>query len=122
MRHVIIVSQHCPHFAWTRPDQHIDIYDSTPPLKTFCLPPPGQPVYFGYIRDALERGCAVKVIGGAERTSLGKQGPKGFYSALFVEITRNDLRDINTDLLTGVAFAALAGLMALGVTLPLSGD
>ena len=29
---------------------------------------------------------------------------------------------INTDLLTGVAFAALAALMALGVTLPLSGD
>ena len=29
---------------------------------------------------------------------------------------------INTDLLTGVAFAALAALMALGVTVPLSGD
>ena len=29
---------------------------------------------------------------------------------------------INTDLLTGIAFAALAVLMALGVTLPLSGD
>jgi putative Mn2+ efflux pump MntP len=29
---------------------------------------------------------------------------------------------INTDLLTGIAFAAIAVLMALGVTLPLSGD
>jgi manganese efflux pump family protein len=29
---------------------------------------------------------------------------------------------INTDLLTGIAFASLAALMALGVTLPLSGD
>lgn len=29
---------------------------------------------------------------------------------------------INTDLLTGIAFAAMAALMALGVTLPLSGD
>ena len=29
---------------------------------------------------------------------------------------------INTDLLTGIAFAAIAALMALGVTLPLSGD
>lgn len=29
---------------------------------------------------------------------------------------------INTDLLTGVAFAAIAALMALGVALPLSGD
>jgi putative Mn2+ efflux pump MntP len=29
---------------------------------------------------------------------------------------------INTDLLTGIAFAGLAALMALGVTLPLSGD
>jgi manganese efflux pump family protein len=29
---------------------------------------------------------------------------------------------INTDLLTGIAFVAIAALMALGVTLPLSGD
>jgi manganese efflux pump family protein len=29
---------------------------------------------------------------------------------------------MNTDLLTGIAFAAIAVLMALGVTLPLSGD
>ena len=29
---------------------------------------------------------------------------------------------INTDLLTGIAFAGLAGLMALGIALPLSGD
>ena len=29
---------------------------------------------------------------------------------------------INTDLLTGITFAAIAALMALGVTLPLSGD
>jgi putative Mn2+ efflux pump MntP len=29
---------------------------------------------------------------------------------------------INTDLLTGIAFASIAVLMALGVTLPLSGD
>ena len=29
---------------------------------------------------------------------------------------------INTDLLTGITFTALAGLMALGITLPLSGD
>jgi putative Mn2+ efflux pump MntP len=29
---------------------------------------------------------------------------------------------MNTDLLTGIAFAAMAALMALGVTLPLSGD
>lgn len=29
---------------------------------------------------------------------------------------------INTDLLTGIAFATIAALMALGVTLPLSGD
>jgi manganese efflux pump family protein len=29
---------------------------------------------------------------------------------------------MNTDLLTGIAFAAMAALMALGITLPLSGD
>ena len=29
---------------------------------------------------------------------------------------------INTDLLTGIGFTAIAALMALGVTLPLSGD
>jgi len=29
---------------------------------------------------------------------------------------------INTDLLTGIGFAAMAALMAFGVALPLSGD
>jgi hypothetical protein len=91
--------------AYGRPYQHVHFYNSTPEIKTFSLPPQGQPVYFGYVRDALERGCCVRVIDGDERDMLGKKGPKKFYSALFVEITRNDLRDLNTQLFTKEALA-----------------
>jgi hypothetical protein len=91
--------------AYGRPFQHIDFYNSTPELKTFSLPAAGQPVYFGFIQDALKRGCCVHVFDGAERATLRKQGPKRFYGALFVDLTRNDLRDISTDLLTKEALA-----------------
>jgi hypothetical protein len=93
------------HAAYGRPFQHIDFYNSTPELERFSLPPVGEPVYFGYVQDALKRGCAVKVIKEAERPTLSKKGPRNFYHAMFVEITRNDLRDINTDLLTQEAMA-----------------
>jgi hypothetical protein len=97
--------------AYGRPLQHVDFYNSTLEIKTFSLPPPGQPSYFGYVKDALARGCLVRVIDGDERTMLGKKGPKQFYSALFVEITRNDLRDINTQLLTKEALAEFMGAL-----------
>ena len=38
---------------------------------------------------------------------LGKNGPKNFYSTLFVEISKTDLRDINTSLLTKEALAEM---------------
>ena len=89
--------------------QHIDFYNSTPEVKAFSLPPKGQPVYFGYLQDAMKRGCQIMVYDGDERSTLVKKGPKKFYSALFVEITRNDLRDVNTNLLTKEALADFMG-------------
>jgi hypothetical protein len=95
------------HAAYGRPFQHIHFYNSTPALKTFSLPSADQPVLFGFIQDALKRGCLLKVIDGDERPTLGKKGPRKFYSALFVESTHNDLRDINTDLFTKEALAEM---------------
>jgi hypothetical protein len=56
------------------------------------------------------------VLEGPERTLLTKKSPKAFYRAMFVEITRNDLRDVNTDLLTKEAVADMMQcLMETGV-------
>jgi serine/threonine protein kinase len=96
--------------AYGRPYQHVHFYNSAPELKSFSLPPaeePWQPIYFGFIQDALKRGCLVRVLDGDERAMLGKNGPKHFYSALFVEISKTDLRDINTNLLTKEALAEM---------------
>jgi WD40 repeat protein/serine/threonine protein kinase len=94
------------HAAYGRPFQHIQFYNSTPALKTFSLPPDRHPVYFGFIQDALKRGCCVTVIDGDERRALGR-GPRHFYHALFVEIARDDLRHINTQLFTKEALAEM---------------
>lgn len=93
------------HAAYGRLGQHIHFYHSTPEIKAFSLPTEDRPPYFGYVSDAMRRGCAVMVFDGDERPTLSRKSPKKFYSALFVEITRNDLRDINTNLLTKEAVA-----------------
>jgi len=95
------------HAAYCRPFQHFDFYNSTPEIKVFSLPPKGQPVFFGYLRDAKQRGCQIRVIDGDERITLAKNGPRKYYIALFVDIARNDLRDVNTNLFTKEAIAEL---------------
>jgi hypothetical protein len=102
--------------AYGRPGQHIDFYNSTPEIESFSLPAEGQHVYFGFVQDALVRGCCIKVIKGPERVMAGKNGPRSYYSALFIEIARNDLRDIDTDLLTKESLAEMmANLTETGV-------
>jgi hypothetical protein len=104
------------HAAYARPYQHVHIYNSTPELTQLSVSANGQPSQFNFIRDALERGAVVQVIGENERTTLAKRGPKNFYSALFVEITVTDLRDINTRLFTKEAMEEMmASLTASGV-------
>jgi hypothetical protein len=104
------------HAAYGRPYQHIHFYNSTPELKSFSLPAEDEPVYFGFIQDAMKRGCRVQIFDGDERATLGKKGPRRFYSAVFVDITKNDLRDINTKLLTREAVAdMMASLTETGV-------
>ena len=95
------------HAAYGRPLQHIHFYNSTKELEAFSWPSKGQPVYFGFIQDAKKRGCNVQLFPGDERAILGKKGPKKFYHALFIDITRNDLRDINTSLFTKEALAEM---------------
>lgn len=95
------------HAAYARAFQHVHFYNSTPEIRAFSLPADDRPPYFGYIQDAMKRGCAITVVDGDERHSLTKKGPKKFYSALFVEAARNDLRDINTELMTREAIAEM---------------
>jgi Leucine Rich repeat len=95
------------HAAYGRPCQFIDFYNSTPEIVSFSVPDKGQPPLFGFIQDAKERGSVVRIFAGDERPTLAKQGPKGFYRALFVDVTRNDLSDVNTTLLTKQGVAQL---------------
>jgi hypothetical protein len=91
--------------AYGRPFQYVDFYNSTPEMKTFSFPPKAGQPYFGYIQEARQRGCTVRVIDGDERLSFARKAPRNFYGAVFVDITRNDLRDINTKLMTREALA-----------------
>ncbi|MCI0455678.1 MAG: hypothetical protein L0Z62_01695 [Gemmataceae bacterium] len=97
------------HACYGRPWQHLDFYNSTPEIAVFSLPPKGQPRAFDFIHDALQRGCRVRVLEGDERATLARKGPRGFYSALFIDITREDLREVNTSLMTQEGMAELLG-------------
>ena len=91
--------------AYGRAFQVIDFYNSAPEVEEFSLPALGKPRYFSFIQDARDRGCNVRIFRGDERRTLRDQGPRKFYCALFAEVTRDDLRDINTTLLTREAQA-----------------
>ena len=80
------------------------------------MPRRGEPA-FGFIREAMSRGCDVRIIAGAERTAIAKQAPRNFYRAMFVDVTRNDLRDINTALLTKEAIAEMMSCLTEDGTL-----
>jgi hypothetical protein len=97
------------HACYGQPFQFFDFYDNTPALQAFSVPPKGEPRVFHFIHDARQRGCQVRVLKGEERGTLARKGPKQFYSALFAEITREDLRDVNTSLMTVEGMADLMG-------------
>jgi hypothetical protein len=97
------------HAAYARPLQFFDFYNNTPALEAFSVPPKGQPRFFDFVHDARKRGANVRIFTGDERPTLARKGPKKFYSALFVEITREDLRDVNTSLMTQEGMAELMG-------------
>ena len=95
------------HACYAQPYQSFDFYDNTPALQQFSVPRRGQPRVFEFVHDALGRGANVRILKGEERATLARKGPKQFYSALFAESTREDLRDINTGLMTAEGMAAL---------------
>jgi hypothetical protein len=88
------------HAAYGRAFQVIDFYNGAPEVEELSLPAAGKPRYFSFIQDARDRGCNVRIFHGDERRTLRDKGPRGFYCALFMDVTRDDLRDINTALLT----------------------
>jgi hypothetical protein len=91
--------------TYGRPFQFIDFYNSAAEVEEFSLPSKGKPRFFSFIQDARDRGCTVRIFRGDERITLRQKGPRSFYSALFLEVTRNDIQDINTSLLTTEALA-----------------
>ena len=94
--------------AYGRPFQTIDFYNDVPELARFNLKVDGKDPPFGFIEDARSRGCNVRVIDGPFKKTVRKDAPRGFYSAIFVDITvqqREDPKatkkeDVHFDLLT----------------------
>jgi hypothetical protein len=91
--------------SYGRPFQHVHFYSGDPAARAFSVPSFGKTPYFTYLSDALERGVAVRVLEGEERKTLREKGPQMFYHVLVVEVTRKNLEDIDTFLLTREAMA-----------------
>jgi hypothetical protein len=94
--------------AYGRPFQNIDFYNDIPELVPLNVKVDGKDPPFGFIEDARSRGCNVRVIDGPFKKTVRKDAPRGFYSAIFVDITvqqRQDPKaikkeDVHFDLLT----------------------
>jgi hypothetical protein len=108
--------------AYARPGQQIDFYNSTPEIESFSVPAKDQQVFFSFIADAKARGSVVKVLGGEERETLAKKGPKKHYGFLVVEMTKNGLNEVNTNFLTKEAIkdfmdtVSEKGVLCLNIT------
>jgi hypothetical protein len=94
--------------AYGRPFQTIDFYNDLPELVPFNLKVDGKDPPFGFVVDALGRGSNVRVIDGPFKKTVRKEAPRGFYSAIFLDITvqqREDAKatkkeDVHFDILT----------------------
>src|SRR5207302_1637887 len=62
--------------AHAKPWQHVVFYEIDPLVKRLSLPPPGQPAYFFYLEDALDRGANLEVVLGDGRLML-QRDPNG---------------------------------------------
>lgn len=101
--------------AYGRPFQTIDFYNDIPELAQFNLKVDGREPPFGFVEDARARGCTVRVIDGPFKKTVRKDAPRGFYSAIFLDITvqqREDPKaikkeDVHFDLLTQEALRDL---------------
>lgn len=79
--------------AYGRAFQTIDFFNADPDMVQFCVKTDGKAPPFGFVEDARSRGSNVRVIEGAYKNTVRKGAPRGFYSALFVEITVEQPRD-----------------------------
>lgn len=101
--------------AYGRPYQTVDFYNDIPELARFNVKVDGKDPPFGFIEDARSRGCNVRVFDGPFKKTVRKDASRGFYSALFLDITvqqREDPKsikkeDVHFDLLTQEGLADL---------------
>jgi hypothetical protein len=119
---IAVIGLECGTLAsYGRPYQHLHFYDKSEELKQLVLSPPGRPPHFHYLYDALERGCALKVLTG-DRGILSRDAPDNFYHVLIVETSRGGTDNIYMELLTTEAmtlyFAKLAekGILCMHVS------
>lgn len=101
--------------AYGRPYQRIDFYDNTPELVPFNFTTQGKKPPFGFVEDAIARGCDVRIIDGPFKESVRKNAPRGFYGAIFIDTVveqRADPKalkkaDVHFDLMTEEAIREL---------------
>lgn len=94
--------------AYGRPFQSIDFYNNIPELVPFNVKINGKEPPFGFIEDARGRGCNVRIINGPFKKTVRQEAPRGYYNALFLNISvrqRKDPRalkkeDVHFDLMT----------------------
>jgi hypothetical protein len=104
--------------AYGRPFQTIDFYNDIPELARFNVKVDGKDPPFGFIEDARNRGCNVRVIDGAFKKTVRKDAPRGFYSVIFLDITVQQRvdptaikkEDVHFDLLTQEALRDLMNM------------
>jgi hypothetical protein len=79
--------------AYGRPFQTIDFFNDVPEIARFDVKVDGKEPPFGYIEDARRRGTNVRVTEGPFAKTVRKEAPRGFYAAVFVDITVQQRRD-----------------------------
>jgi hypothetical protein len=86
--------------SYGRPFQTIDFFNDAPELVPLNVKVDGREPTFGFIEDARGRGSNVRVIDGPFRKTVRKDAPRGFYRAIFLDITvrqREDPKAITKD-------------------------
>jgi hypothetical protein len=88
--------------SYGRPFQQIDFYELDPQVAALSESSDTVPAYFHFLNDARQRGAEVKVRLGDGRLTLQREGPEGYYHALFVDAFNSDAVPVH--LLTREAF------------------
>lgn len=93
--------------AYARPAQTMHFSERLPVLAKLSLPDAKKSAYFRYLRDALERGAAVKVFDGEPREAFEKKGGDGFYQVIAVLTYKLPVVELHDELMTKEAMQML---------------